>query len=184
MMSEDRYFAAKTVDDVWICYPWEAMYVKILDLFPSSPTSPLSLLYFIHSPTCRSQNRPLRKKLTSLLTPTHINSDIDEHDRLAAEQPQYWTDPKPATHGKGKNTQFKPKRMQNNPSRGRLVSIGPDRNRSQHMKSRWCGSGVNLYMEMNSYFTYSFRKGTKRGELEREPERERERGRGGRMSER
>jgi hypoxanthine phosphoribosyltransferase len=37
MIDEDRYKAARTVDDVWICYPWEAI-------------------------------------------------DIDEHDRLAAEQ--------------------------------------------------------------------------------------------------
>lgn len=37
MIDEDRYKAARTVGDVWICYPWEAI-------------------------------------------------DIDEHDRLAAEQ--------------------------------------------------------------------------------------------------
>lgn len=37
MIAEDRYKAARTVGDVWICYPWEAI-------------------------------------------------DIDEHDRLAAEQ--------------------------------------------------------------------------------------------------
>ena len=24
MLNEDRYMAARTVDDVWICYPWEA----------------------------------------------------------------------------------------------------------------------------------------------------------------
>lgn len=27
MMEEGRYLAAKTVGDVWICYPWEATYV-------------------------------------------------------------------------------------------------------------------------------------------------------------
>ena len=27
MMVEKRYLAAKTVPDVWICYPWEATYV-------------------------------------------------------------------------------------------------------------------------------------------------------------
>jgi hypothetical protein len=27
MMSSGRYQAAVTVDDVWICYPWEAEYV-------------------------------------------------------------------------------------------------------------------------------------------------------------
>lgn len=27
MMDEGRYLAAKTVGDVWICYPWEATYV-------------------------------------------------------------------------------------------------------------------------------------------------------------
>lgn len=26
-MAEKRYLAAKTVSDVWICYPWEATYV-------------------------------------------------------------------------------------------------------------------------------------------------------------
>jgi hypoxanthine phosphoribosyltransferase len=24
MLNEGRYFAARTVTDVWICYPWEA----------------------------------------------------------------------------------------------------------------------------------------------------------------
>jgi hypoxanthine phosphoribosyltransferase len=24
MLNENRYVAARTVDDVWICYPWEA----------------------------------------------------------------------------------------------------------------------------------------------------------------
>jgi hypothetical protein len=24
MLKEDRYLAARTIDDVWICYPWEA----------------------------------------------------------------------------------------------------------------------------------------------------------------
>jgi hypothetical protein len=24
MLDENRYCAARTVDDVWICYPWEA----------------------------------------------------------------------------------------------------------------------------------------------------------------
>ena len=24
MLKENRYLAARTVDDVWICYPWEA----------------------------------------------------------------------------------------------------------------------------------------------------------------
>jgi uncharacterized protein len=27
MLDQNRYLAAKTVGDVWICYPWEAMYV-------------------------------------------------------------------------------------------------------------------------------------------------------------
>lgn len=27
MLDENRYLAAKTVEDVWICYPWEATYV-------------------------------------------------------------------------------------------------------------------------------------------------------------
>jgi len=30
MMDEGRYLAAETVDDVWICYPWEATYDSIL----------------------------------------------------------------------------------------------------------------------------------------------------------
>jgi hypoxanthine phosphoribosyltransferase len=25
MLDENRYLAARTIDDVWICYPWEAM---------------------------------------------------------------------------------------------------------------------------------------------------------------
>ena len=29
MMEEGRYLAARTVQDVWICYPWEATSVKI-----------------------------------------------------------------------------------------------------------------------------------------------------------
>lgn len=28
MVDEGRYLSAKTVADVWICYPWEAMYVS------------------------------------------------------------------------------------------------------------------------------------------------------------
>ena len=28
MMRENRYLAARTVSDVWICYPWEATYDK------------------------------------------------------------------------------------------------------------------------------------------------------------
>lgn len=27
MIADGRYLAAKTVSDVWICYPWEATYV-------------------------------------------------------------------------------------------------------------------------------------------------------------
>ena len=27
MWKDDRYLAAQTVDDIWICYPWEATYV-------------------------------------------------------------------------------------------------------------------------------------------------------------
>jgi hypothetical protein len=30
MMDGGRYLAAKTVGDVWICYPWEAKYVDII----------------------------------------------------------------------------------------------------------------------------------------------------------
>jgi len=30
MLDENRYLAAMTVPDVWICYPWEAMYVLSL----------------------------------------------------------------------------------------------------------------------------------------------------------
>ncbi|ETS73091.1 hypothetical protein PFICI_15266 [Pestalotiopsis fici W106-1] len=28
MMAKDRYHAARTVDDVWICYPWEAIDIE------------------------------------------------------------------------------------------------------------------------------------------------------------
>ena len=30
MMAEKRYLAAKTVADVWICYPWEATFVIVM----------------------------------------------------------------------------------------------------------------------------------------------------------
>lgn len=30
MMDSERYLAARTVSDVWICYPWEATYVALL----------------------------------------------------------------------------------------------------------------------------------------------------------
>lgn len=28
MIDSGRYYAAVTTDDVWICYPWEAEYVR------------------------------------------------------------------------------------------------------------------------------------------------------------
>jgi hypothetical protein len=55
MMDSGNYLAAKTVGDVWICYPWEATY---------EPSSSHTLCKF-----------------------TDCNSDIDEHDRMAAKQP-------------------------------------------------------------------------------------------------
>lgn len=39
MIADGRYLAAKTVSDVWICYPWEATYV-FLATFPSPHTQP------------------------------------------------------------------------------------------------------------------------------------------------
>lgn len=30
MIKENRYLAAETVPDIWICYPWEATYEQIL----------------------------------------------------------------------------------------------------------------------------------------------------------
>ena len=32
-MEENRYLAAQTVSDVWICYPWEATYAEDLEFF-------------------------------------------------------------------------------------------------------------------------------------------------------
>lgn len=68
-MDEGRYLAANTVGDVWICYPWEATYVP----FPSPFL--LHFYYYYH----------YALYLTELTI--GFNSDIDEHDRLAASQP-------------------------------------------------------------------------------------------------
>lgn len=60
MIEENRYLAAVTTGDVWICYPWEAKYV----LRPSySPWARLAWLTLCN------------------------NRDIDEHDRCALEHP-------------------------------------------------------------------------------------------------
>ncbi|KAI9872275.1 MAG: hypoxanthine-guanine phosphoribosyltransferase [Pleopsidium flavum] len=37
MLNEHRYLAAKTVPDVWICYPWEATYVLSISISLFSP---------------------------------------------------------------------------------------------------------------------------------------------------
>lgn len=52
MIADGRYLAAKTVSDVWICYPWEATYV-FLSNFPNLPytTPTLSLSRFCHVPS-------------------------------------------------------------------------------------------------------------------------------------
>lgn len=59
-MDENRYLAAVTTGDIWICYPWEATYVL--------PCPPL-------------------KDQLRLTTCSAANSDIEEHDRCALENP-------------------------------------------------------------------------------------------------
>lgn len=39
MVTDGRYLAAKTVSDVWICYPWEATYVFLANC-PIPPPPP------------------------------------------------------------------------------------------------------------------------------------------------
>ena len=58
MIQEGRYLAAETVDDVWICYPWEATYVNF---------------------------QRFRRLVSDGARLTRC-SDIDEHDMLAASQ--------------------------------------------------------------------------------------------------
>ena len=43
MIDEQTYLAAKTVGDVWICYPWEATYVS----------NPFTLERLAKAETCR-----------------------------------------------------------------------------------------------------------------------------------
>jgi hypothetical protein len=57
-MTSGRYHASVTTADVWICYPWEAKYVIRYSTRLGSPM----LTYTFHR-------------------------DIDEHDRLAEENP-------------------------------------------------------------------------------------------------
>ena len=59
MIEEGRYLAAKTVSDVWICYPWEAMFVNTINPIFNRPSG--------HADCLRR--------------------DIDEHDRRAVSQP-------------------------------------------------------------------------------------------------
>ena len=61
MMDDGRYLAARTVSDVWICYPWEATYASSV------------------------QNTPPEK----ISWTNSIFSDIDEHDKLARSQSGY-----------------------------------------------------------------------------------------------
>lgn len=65
MVDDGRYLAAKTVADVWICYPWEATYVVHLAR-PGLAVFCIANWGFFFLP-----------------------SDIDEHDTLAASQPGY-----------------------------------------------------------------------------------------------
>jgi hypoxanthine phosphoribosyltransferase len=39
MMDENRYLAARTVGDVWICYPWEATDIDVHDAMAAKQTS-------------------------------------------------------------------------------------------------------------------------------------------------
>lgn len=39
MMAQDRYHAARTVDDVWICYPWEAIDIEEHDELARNQTN-------------------------------------------------------------------------------------------------------------------------------------------------
>lgn len=52
MITDGRYLAAKTVSDVWICYPWEATYV-FLATFPIPHTHHphISLSWPCHVPS-------------------------------------------------------------------------------------------------------------------------------------
>jgi hypoxanthine phosphoribosyltransferase len=38
MLNENRYIAARTVDDVWICYPWEAKDIEEHDAMAAKQT--------------------------------------------------------------------------------------------------------------------------------------------------
>ena len=39
MMDEGRYMAARTVSDVWICYPWEATDIDFHDEMAGKQTN-------------------------------------------------------------------------------------------------------------------------------------------------
>ena len=66
MVDEGRYLSAKTVADVWICYPWEATYV-----------------------TFRFIPLRLQSSIPGSLIGGCFSRDIDEHDQLAASQADY-----------------------------------------------------------------------------------------------
>ena len=74
MITDGRYLAAKTVTDVWICYPWEATYVFLA----TCPTPHTQTASFISLDPATSQ--------AYILIPLTSSRDIDEHDKLAATQ--------------------------------------------------------------------------------------------------
>lgn len=76
MIADGRYLAAKTVSDVWICYPWEATYVFLGPFAQATPHATLHNVYLLS----------LSHSLFLVLIPFASLRDIDEHDKLAASQ--------------------------------------------------------------------------------------------------
>lgn len=78
MVTDGRYLAAKTVSDVWICYPWEATYVFLANCpIPPPPPKRKPHLFLLLSLPCPQFH---------VLIPLTSSRDIDEHDKLAASQ--------------------------------------------------------------------------------------------------
>lgn len=63
-MDEGRYLAAKTVLDIWICYPWEATYVKVSSNIQSEVSD--TLLVILMSMTSWQRPNPNTRFLTNL----------------------------------------------------------------------------------------------------------------------
>ncbi|PGH13731.1 hypothetical protein AJ80_06236 [Polytolypa hystricis UAMH7299] len=76
MLEEKRYHAAVTTEDVWICYPWEAKEIVLRGHSSGHRTMHIhQICYF-------------RPKILLLIADFYyLNRDIEEHDKLAAENP-------------------------------------------------------------------------------------------------